>query len=225
MLQNGFRILQPLAGFFGGVFGGVLTFIFAGGLSHRVTPERLVLSGVAVSALAIALVRFTFVLDDDITQQVITWMTGTITDVRWHHVQQLGFWSLGGIIALWLLAYPFNLLALGNELAQGVGLNATRYIILGSLVAVVLVAICVGVIGPILFIGLVVPHLCRLLFGSDYRILVPSCALLGATLMCFADVLSKYIFYPSETSVGIVASFLGGIYFLVLVKQGKHYDK
>ena len=96
-----------LTSFMGGLIGGAITFVFAGGLSHRVTPERLVLSGVAVSALAIALVRFTFVLDDDVSKQVINWMTGSITDVRWHHVQGLVGWSMAGVVVLYLLAHPF----------------------------------------------------------------------------------------------------------------------
>ena len=98
-----------------------------------------------------------------------------------------------------------------------------RFVVFGALVAVALSAISVAVVGPILFVGLMVPHLCRLLVGADYRLLVPACTLMGAMLMAVADVLSKYAFYPYETSVGIVVAFLGGLYFLVLVKLGKHY--
>lgn len=198
----------------GALLAGFVTFAIAGGLRGKMDPMRLILGGVAVGAFSYAMVRFTFTLDDDISRQVVRWTVGDITDIRWPAATRLAMWAGPGFVAAMLLAQRFNLMALGQAGAQGLGADPRVTLLLGTLLAAALAGVSVSVAGPIAFAGLVVPHLARKLFGGDHRVLVPGSALLGAALMLVADGMSKIVTAPIEAPIGVIAALIGAPWFL-----------
>ncbi|SMP23400.1 FecCD family ABC transporter permease [Shimia sagamensis] len=198
-----------------GAFGaGVVTFAISGGFTGRMDSLRLVLGGVAVGAFSYAMVRFAFTLEDELARSVVRWTVGDITDIRWPAVRRLALWGLPGLFAALALSQRLNLMALGQASAQGLGADSRITLLLGTLIAAALTGVSVSVAGPIAFVGLVVPHLAKLLFGGDHRILVPVSALLGAALMLYADGVSKVLTAPVEAPVGVVVALIGAPWFL-----------
>ena len=200
----------------GALLAGIVTFAIAGGFQGRIAPMRLVLGGVAVGAFAYAAVRFAYTLEDDLARSVVRWTVGDIGDTRWHDAGPLALWCLGGTIATMALSHRLNLMSLGDASARGLGSDPRLTLLFGAVIAAALAGASVTVAGPIAFVGLVVPHVARALFGSDNRVLVPACAAIGAALMLMADGLSKWLAAPAETPVGLVAALIGAPYFLYL---------
>lgn len=198
----------------GAILAGMLTFSLAGGLGGRLNSLRLILSGVAIGALAIALVRFTFLLEDNISRQIVQWTTGDISGVRWPDAWPLATWTLCGAVPVVLLSHKLNLLALGEDTAQSLGLDPRRLQLLGALLAAILTGLSTATAGPVAFVGLVIPHVCRAMFGDDHRILIPACAMTGAMLMFLSDAISKLVNFPYETPFGVICALIGAPYFL-----------
>lgn len=201
----------------GAIVAGLLTFTFAGGLNGRLDSLRLILSGVSIGALSIAMVRFTFLLEDELSRQIVQWTTGDISGARWSDAAPLAIWVLCGSGFSFLLSHKLNLVALGEDTAQALGLNPRRLQLLSAALAAALTAVTVVAAGPISFVGLVVPHVCRRMFGDDHRMLVPGCVFTGATLMFLSDAVSKLVNFPYETPIGVVCALIGAPYFLYQV--------
>lgn len=176
----------------------------------------MVLGGVAVGAFAYGAVRFAYTLEDDLARSILRWTVGDIGDMRWRDARPLALWSLGGGLAAVLLAHRLNMMSLGEVASRGLGADPRWTLLLGAVVAASLAGVSVTVAGPIAFVGLVVPHVARTLFGGDHRVLVPASAGLGAALMLCADGLSKLLAAPAEVPVGLVAALIGAPYFLYL---------
>lgn len=198
----------------GAGLAGLVTFAIAGGLGGRLNSIRLILAGVAVGAFSFACVRFTYTLDDDLSRLVINWVAADISSVSAERVLPLAGWTLAGLVASALLAHGFNVLALGDGASQGLGIDPRRVRFLGAALAAVLTGASVAVAGPVMFVGLVVPHLCRFWLGQNHRLLVPAVALGGAGLVVLADAVSKLVRFPYETPLGIVCALIGAPYFL-----------
>ncbi|WP_051227580.1 FecCD family ABC transporter permease [Oceanospirillum beijerinckii] len=200
---------------------GTLVLMLGGGLAGRIHPVRVVLAGVAVTALLIALTRTLLILDEQ-SQSVLDWLSGSLTDIGWTEWHRL--WPLilvAGLLS-WLLAQRINLLALGEEMASGLGISPVKLRLQVSFLVITLAAATVAITGPIAFVGLLVPHLARKFTGADHRVLLPVCALMGSTLMVWADYLSRLLVFPSETPVGLVTTLVGAPCFLWLAsREGK----
>ncbi|WP_084649416.1 FecCD family ABC transporter permease [Saccharospirillum impatiens] len=208
-----------LVNFCGASLAGLLVF-FLGGL-HRtpIHPVRVVLAGVALNFLFLSMTRGAVILADENAYGVFHWLTGSLGNVTFADVRLVAPWTALGLAgALWL-GQPLNLLRLGEERMQnlGGGLRQVRW--LGSLVVVLLVAAAVSVAGPIGFVGLMVPHVARALIGTDYRLLVPACALLGAILLLVSDTLARGLRFPNDSPVGILTTLLGAGFFLFLARR------
>jgi len=198
----------------GAIMAGMVTFGIAGGLGGRLDSMRLVLAGVTVGAFSFALVRFTFTLEDNLARTMLTWTAADISATRLDQVLPLAGWALGGLAASVAMAHSFNILALGDGASHGLGVDPRRRRFAGALLAAILTGASVAAAGPVMFVGLVMPHLCRLWFGPDHRVLVPAVALGGAGLVLAADVLSKLVRFPYETPLGIICALIGAPYFL-----------
>ena len=208
-----------LVTFCGAGLAGVLVF-FLGGL-HRtpIHPVRVILAGVALNFLFLSMTRGAVILADENAYGVFHWLTGSLGNVTFDDVQLVVPWTLLGLAgALWL-SQPLNLLRLGEERMQNLGGGIRQVRWLGSLVVVLLVAAAVSVAGPIGFVGLMVPHIARALIGTDYRLLVPACALLGAILLLVADTLARGLRFPNDSPVGILTTLLGAGFFLFLARR------
>lgn len=193
----------------GAFTAGVVTFTIAGGLKGRIDGLRLVLGGVAVGAFSYAMVRFTFTLEDDLAREVLRWTVGNITDMRWVDVHTIAGWSAGGLIATALITQRLNLMALGEASSAGLGSDPRLTLLIGAVISAILTGTSVAVAGPIAFVGLVVPHVCRMIFGVDHRHLVFVVAMVGAVLMMAADAVSKWLTAPIETPIGVIVAMIG----------------
>lgn len=198
----------------GAVVAGAVTFTIAGGLAGRLDSMRLILAGVTVAAFSFALVRFTFTLEDNLSRLVVNWTSADISSSRYDQALPLAVFALCGVVVSFVLAHSFNLLALGDGASHGLGTDPRRIRFLGAFLAAILTGASVAAAGPVMFVGLVVPHLCRLWFGPNHRVLVPAVALSGAGLVLLADAVSKLVRFPYETPLGIICALIGAPYFL-----------
>lgn len=193
----------------GALLSGGSVMLLGGFFSARSHPLRLVLAGIAISALLMGLTRASVILADDMAYSLLQWLTGSLSRVDSQQWQQLWpFATLGLVLAIGL-ARNLNLLALGEDIAVGLGGNIRLTRLIGGLVVVLLAGTSVAIAGPIGFIGLLVPHLVRPIIGHNNHILIPISALCGATLMTWSDALSRAIAFPAETPVGVITALLG----------------
>ncbi len=185
----------------------------------RVPVTLLLLIGVAVGALASAATSLLMLVGDKDLRLVLFWLLGSLSSRRWDHVQMILPYVILGVGVIWAYARDLNLFLLGEETAQhtGVEVEQVKRIVLSA--AALLAAAAVSVSGIIGFVGLIVPHLIRLVAGPDHRRLIPISALAGALLMVLADVLARTLAAPSEIPIGIITSALGCPFFLLLIAR------
>lgn len=206
--------------------GGLLAALLALGIARGVglTPLRLALAGVAVASFVGAGSRTLQILFEDRATSALFSLSGSVANRTWTHVYGLTPWVLVGLGLAFLVARRVNVLALGEDLARGLGMNSGRETLLVTLLGVLLAASAVSVVGPIGFVGLIVPHLARWLVGVDHRLVLPLCALLGGALLVWADVAARLVDRPAETPVGILIAVLGAPFFVLLARRLKRAE-
>ena len=212
--------IVPVAAFGGSLLAIVIVFRVAIGASRALDTRVLLLAGVVVSALFNALILLLLTFADAATfRAAIFWMMGSLADARWATVSLvLAFLTLP-VVALVALARPLNLLAIGEETALYLGTRVERVKIAAYVLASLLVAATVAVAGMIGFVGLVVPHTVRLLWGSDHRTLLPASMFAGAIFLLLADTLARTIAAPAEMPVGVITALVGVPVFIVLLQR------
>jgi iron complex transport system permease protein len=210
-----FPIAIPLAAWIGAIVTSAIV-IFLGRAGSGISIERLILGGVAVSSL-LGSVQTTLLLlaEDGQIQIALSWLVGSLNGRGWREISTAGPYIILALIAGWLLARSVNVLALGDDLAVGLGVSLTRSRLLIGGVATLLAAGAVSICGLIGFVGLVVPHGVRLIVGTDHRFVLPLSALAGAWLLTFADLLSRL--GAVELPVGAVTALLGSPLFIWLL--------
>ncbi len=220
-----FGLFSAISIIFTAIFGAALAavFVYAVGSLGRggPTPLKLALAGAATAAALTSFITAIALPRGDIAASVQSWQVGgvggatgaTITPV-------LPFLAVGLVISL-LSARSLNSLALGDELAAGLGTRVALARGLAALGSVLLCGAATAVAGPIWFVGLVVPHLCRLLVGVDHRWLLPFSALTGACLVTASDVLGRIVARPGELDVGIITALIGAPFFIAVVRRQK----
>ncbi|HHF3042297.1 TPA: FecCD family ABC transporter permease [Vibrio diabolicus] len=215
-----FSQLNPIINaVFGALLSGGAVMLLGGFFSARSHPLRLVLAGIAISALLIGLTRASVILADDMAYSVLHWLTGSLSAVDSQQWQQLWPFATLGLVLAMGLARNLNLLALGDEVAVGLGGNIRLTRLISGLAVVLLAGTSVAIAGPIGFVGLLVPHLVRPIVGHNYHILIPVSALCGAALVTWSDALSRAIAFPAETSVGVITALLGTPCFIAIAMR------
>lgn len=213
--------LTPLFAFLGGVAAFLTVYLLSwkGGLS----PLRIILTGVAVNTLFTGLSSaFNSVSGGDRTG-VAAIVEANITQKTWEDVGTLFPYVAAGLILACFFIGECNLLSLEDKTARGLGINVNRTRIVISLVAVLLVSISTAVAGAVSFLGLIVPHIGRILVGSDHKLLIPFSALAGAFTFLVADTLGRTIAAPNEISAAVIMSVVGGPFFILLLRRSKRY--
>ncbi|MDJ0707770.1 MAG: iron ABC transporter permease [Leptolyngbyaceae cyanobacterium MO_188.B28] len=209
------RIWTPLGAWLGAIATTLMVYLLARS-STGVSVERLILGGVAFSALFTAIQSMLLLLSQDgRIQAALTWLLGSLNGRGWQEVAVAGPGIILALIGGCLLARSVNLLNLGDDLAIGVGTSLTRSRCLIGAVATLLAAGAVSIAGLVGFVGLIVPHGVRLLVGTDYRLVLPFSALGGALVLSIADFIARS--GPVELPVGIVTAILGAPVFLWLL--------
>lgn len=215
------HIPSEVATFAGALMGGLLVFLLGGGLQQNANPLRLVLAGIAINGLLTSLTRAALIIADDMAYSMLHWLSGSLSEVDWQSWSQLWPVSLLAFLLALSTCRGLNLTALGEQTASSLGINVTFLRVRVCLTVLLFTSISVTLAGPIVFVGLIAPHLARALFRHNYFLLVPASGLIGGVLVCWADLLSRSIVPPAETPVGIVTALIGTPFFIYLVLRGK----
>lgn len=205
--------------------GGVLAFFLVYSLSWKggLSPLRIILTGVAVSAMFSGLSDALNSMTGGSSSGVASIVEGNITQKTWEDVQTLLPYVIVGLVLAVLFSKMCNLMTLEDKTARGLGVNVNLMRILISLVAVLLASISTAVAGAVSFLGLIVPHMGRILVGSDHRALVPFSMLAGAFTFLLADTIGRTVAAPYEVSASIIMSVIGGPFFIILLRRSKKY--
>lgn len=185
------------------------------------TPLRLALAGAAITATLSSLATAVVLPRGDIGGLVQSWLVGGVGGATYDQLLPVLPFLLTGFVITLLAARKLNMLALGDDTAAGLGEKVAVARAMSAVGAVLLCGPITAVCGPIGFVGLVVPHACRLLVGGDYRWLLPFSALGGAVLLTFSDTVGRLVAHPSELDVGIVTAFIGAPVFIWIVRNRK----
>ncbi|MDL5350089.1 iron ABC transporter permease [Microbacterium sp. zg-YB36] len=202
---------------------GAAVFVYSVGSLGRggATPLKLTLAGAATSAAFISLVSAVLLPRVDVLETFRFWQIGGVGGATWDRIGALlPVLAIGALICL-ATARGMNSLALGDDLAAGLGEHVARTRLISSAGAIVLCGAATAIAGPIGFVGLVIPHLCRLLIGTDHRWLLPFSAVAGAALLVAADVVGRVVARPSEIEVGIITALIGAPVFIWIVRRQK----
>lgn len=207
---------------FGGALAAVIVvFAIASVGRGGVTPVKLALAGVVLTALLSAWISFVLIFDQRTLEEVRFWLAGSLVGRDLGvFLQVLPFLALGLVIGL-ALGRTLNTISLGEDVAAGLGQNVALVKALATVVVVLLAGAGVAAAGPIGFVGLAVPHVVRLLVGADHRWLLPISAVSGPILLLTADVIGRVVARPSEIQVGIVTAIIGGPVLVHLVRSRK----
>ncbi|RKP47932.1 iron ABC transporter permease [Cohnella endophytica] len=208
----------PVSAFLGALVAAAVVY----GLSWKggASPLRLILAGVAVNSLLGAAMTTLMILNSEKVQAVLPWMSGSLNGRSWPHFETLLPYTAIGIIASVFLVKQANLLVLGDDAAKLLGSRVEIGRLLIILVSTFLAGAAISIVGMVGFVGLVVPHIVRLLVGNDYRIFLPLAAIGGGILVVAADTAARSWFDPIEFPVGILLALLGAPFFLYLLRRG-----
>ncbi|MFP5076063.1 FecCD family ABC transporter permease [Rhizobium sp. YIM 134829] len=188
------------------------------------TPLKLALSGAATSVAFASLLLALILPRADIAGGLQAWQIGGVGGATLARIMPVLPFLIVGLLAGLLSARKLNALALGDELAAGLGENVAAARAFSALAAVLLCGATTAMCGPIAFVGLVVPHICRLLVGIDHRWLLPCSTIGGACLLVTADILGRIVARPAEIDVGIVTALLGAPFFIAIVRRQRVRD-
>jgi iron complex transport system permease protein len=205
--------------------GALFTAVFVFGIGSMgrggAAPLKLVLAGAAVSAALSSLVTAVMIPRSFVMNQFRFWQVGSIGAGTWDSLELLLPFLLGGIIAAVLSGPALNALALGDEMAAGLGVKTGVWRLTAALAGVVLCGATTAVTGPIGFVGLLAAHAIRLILGPDLRFLIPMSGLSGAAILIGSDVIGRLIGSPGELEVGVVTAFVGAPLLIILAMKAK----
>ena len=206
-----------------GALAAVILTVFLAMRHGKIPMMTLLLAGVVVGMMLGAVTAgILTVLSEQIIHQYLFWTIGGLDYRRWDHVIMGVGPILGGIAVMLLMARHLNVLVLGDVEARAVGMPVAKYRLGLLAVASLVTATGVCISGNIGFVGLVVPHMMRLIVGPDHRRLLPSSLLAGGTFLVFCDAVGRMIAYPTEVRVGIMTAFVGTPYFLWLLRRSRN---
>ena len=193
--------------------------VYALAWKNGIRPTRIILAGVAVSAFLGSGISALLVFYSDKVQGALLWMVGGLSARSWPQVETLFPYTILGLVLALAGCKALTILSLGDETARGLGVPVERVRFSMTAVAALLAAGAVSVAGLIGFVGLVVPHIVRLIIGTDYKYVIPGSAILGAGVLVFCDTLGRVAFSPIEIPAGIIMAFLGAPFFLYLLRR------
>lgn len=209
--------LLPVLAFVGAFITAVVIYVFA--WDKGASPLKIILAGVAINAMLGALQSGIMILYSDRVQSVLPWLAGGFQGKGWFHVEFVWPFALVGLLLACFAIRPINLLLIGDETARILGTQVEFVRLSLILLAALLAGAAVSVAGLVGFVGLVVPHMIRLLIGEDYRLLLPFSMIGGAALVMITDTVARTAFDPIELPVGILLACLGAPFFLFLLKR------
>ena len=205
----------------GSILGAFVTTMLIYALAYQkgVSPVRMILSGMAVSALFGAFNDIIKTLFAESLGNASGFLVGGLNGCGWKSFQMILPYALCGMIVCLFLPSKMNILMLGDETANSLGLRTELFRFILIAVSSLLSGAAIAAVGMLSFVGLIVPHIARLLVGSDYRYLFPASTLLGFSLIVICDTIGRVIMPPGEVPVSIIISFIGAPFFLFLLRS------
>jgi iron complex transport system permease protein len=211
-------VTVPAAAFVGALVAVFLAYFLSSIGGRDTSPAVLVLAGVAVTAFFTAVQTFVLQRQVDTIREVYAFILGRLTTAGWADVRSVLPYAAVSIGALVILRRDLDVLAVGDDEAASLGMHVTRTRLLVVLAASLATAAAVSVSGLIGFIGLVVPHLVRLLAGSSFRVVVPLSIVFGAAFLALADLVARTALAPQEIPIGVVTAFFGAPFFVLVLR-------
>lgn len=210
----------PLFAFFGAIVAVAIVYYIAR-VGKTLPMTTLILAGVALGAFLAAITSYLMIASGDKLHGIVSWLLGTFSLTNWWQVTMVTPYIIIGIVIICLYARPLNVMQLDEEQAQQLGINVeqVKLILLGAATLITAAAVCFcGIIG---FVGIIIPHAVRLIWGPDHRFLLPLATLAGASFLILADTAARTVLAPTEIPVGAITAFLGAPFFLYLLRQKK----
>jgi len=204
------------------VFSLLSTFVVLGLSKFReISPETMILSGVALSALFSGGTTIIQYFADDVSlSAIVFWTFGDMGRASWQQIFIMGGVTLLAFIYFLLNRWNYNALESGESSAKGLGVNVNAMRLVGMVICSFTAAVIVSFVGIVNFVGLISPHVMRRLIGGDYRFLLPASALMGALMLLFSDIVARLVVSPIVLPIGAITSFLGAPLFLYLIFKG-----
>ena len=190
-------------------------------IGGKVSTTGILLAGIVINALLSSLISFIMLIYHNEIDKIVIWTMGSFNAASWEHVKLLAIPMIIGVAYMLSLARELNTLILSEDDAKNIGVDVERIKKIALVVASFLAAFSVSVSGIIGFVGLIVPHFLRMIFGSDHRVLLPVSFIGGALFMLMCDTLARSILPNMEIPVGIITSIIGGPFFLILLQRHK----
>ena len=209
--------LLPAAAFVGAIAAVTVAYLVARS-SEGLPLTTLILAGVAISFVASAMTTLLMIRAGPDLRPILSWLLGGLISAQWKHSVMVLPYLLPSALIILTYARVLNVMQLREEHAKQMGVNVERSKLLLIVAASLATAAAVAFTGPIGFVGLIAPHTVRLLWGADYRSLLPMAAILGAAFLILADLVARTVVSPSELPVGVVTAFFGGPFFLFLLR-------
>ena len=206
--------------FLGAAVAALIVYTIGGLGREGLTPMKLTLAGAAIAAMFSSFTQGFLVINEMALDQVLFWLAGSVQGRKLEVlISVLPYLVIAWILSL-LMAGKVNVLAMGDDVAKGLGQRTGMVKLLVALVIILLAGGSVAIAGPIGFIGIVVPHLARSLVGIDHRWVIPYSALLGGILLLAADIGARYVVMPEEVPVGVMTAIIGTPFFIYIARRG-----
>lgn len=202
----------------GSLFGGALVFGFASIIKNGLSPVRLAIIGTVIGTF-ISSIGTAIAMYRQISQTITMWYNSKVHMVEMELIYLCVPIGMIGLILAISLARAVTITALGENVAVGLGQNTRIVKLLSMLAVAILTGTAVALVGKIAFVGLIVPHIVRMLVGVDYRVIIPCSAVMGAFFLSGCDLISRYINFPFETPIGVVTALIGVPFFLYLIRR------
>ncbi len=209
-----------IAAFLGALVAVIIVFLLAR-VGGRTSIVRLLLSGIAVSLIFSAITNFILMMtkNEGGIKAVMHWMLGSLAGAKWSNIQIPIIVCIAVFIFLYCFTNSLNALLLGEETAATLGISLEKFRLIVIISVSLLTGVLVSVSGTIGFVGLIIPHIVRMLVGSHYRYVLPMSALIGAIFLIWADALARVIIAPEEMPLGILTALCGGPFFIWLLRK------
>ena len=218
-LLGGLGLITLLA-FIGSILTAFIVYNIAR-VGNKVPTNTLLLSGISVSFLLSSMISLIMVFNRQSVEKIIFWIMGSVSTANWNQVIILMPFVLIGLLVLIAFSNDLNIMLTGDETAKNLGIEVENFKKLILIISSIIVAACVSVSGVIGFVGLIIPHIIRLIFGPDHKILIPFSAVGGAIFMILSDTLARTMASPAEIPVGAITSIIGAPYFIYLLIKNK----
>ena len=216
----GGNYLIPILAFTGAVIAVIVVYLIAR-VGKTLPTTTLILAGVAIGSLLMAVSTYLTMISADKVHSILSWFMGNFSNSNWDQLRIISPYVAVGVIVIFIFARPLNVMQLDEEQAQQLGVNVERTKIILLAAATLITAAAVCFVGTIGFVGIIVPHMVRLIWGPDHRLLLPLSAITGAILLILADTASRTLIAPSEIPVGVITAFIGAPFFLFLLRRTK----